>query len=227
MTHPASSSPNGLRQLSHSLHCYHRYRPLSLFFSLLAPSLVDLAIVQSFGPYADPDFLGSSIASLAQYLLALLGFSLNVIACALHSQEYPAPWLVSRDHFSLLLVHLQHGRKVPHYDLCASRILQDLQFYRPLGDLGMRPWYMTPIHDRPLSAVSFMHCQVHDAFALAIIPSAVLSGSVVNSIFQPLLIYNIFRVCSITLFCAPQPASPSIDFGRCSLLRAPCHLPPA
>jgi len=178
--------------------------PSSLFSSKLAPPLLKFAIPPSFQLCAESYFLGSGVEYHTQYFLAPLGFALDVVGCVLHSQVCPSSRLLSPESLRPLLILVRHGHQVPPYDLSASCILRLLHVHLPFYDLVIRHRGMIPFQNQSFSKWLAGQGQIYDGFALTIVPRPVVSGLIIISNYQPVLINDFFAVYGFPPVCAHQ-----------------------
>jgi len=203
MLHCIFCSPNWLLQLSLGLGCHRNSVPSSLFSSKLAPPLHYLAIPPLWLPSADSDSFSSTIENLAHFALAPIVFTVDIVTDVLHSGICPFPCSHCPEFLGLLLALPQHGRMVLPYNFSVSYFFLLLIVHLPFYDLAIRLHGMMSIQNCPFSEQSVWLGQVHDEFTLAFVSCPVVSGLVVISNHQPVLIWNNFPVCGFTPFCAP------------------------
>jgi len=137
----------------------------------------------------------------------------------------PSSCLLSPEFLSLLLVLLRHGHKVPSYKFCASYFLHLLRVHLPFYNLVIRPYGMIPFQNRSFSERLVGQVQVLNAFAIAVIPRPLVSGSVVISKYQPVVVIISFPACVFPRPCATRVPALPVDFEISRQHRAASPLP--
>jgi hypothetical protein len=137
----------------------------------------------------------------AHFALTPIVLTVDIVNHILHSGICPTPCLHCAEFPGLLVALPQYGHMVLPFDFSSSSIFLLLIVHLPFYGVAIRLHGIMSNQNGPFYDRSGCQGQNYDELPLAFVPCPVLSGLVVISNHQPVLIYSNFPVCGFTPCC--------------------------